>query len=79
MPSEMQTIYVTFETTHHALWAEELAREHGIPSELVAAPSQAHARCNLALTTFATDETRMADLLEREGVPFGLYRPPASD
>ena len=74
----MQTIYVTFDTTHHALWAEELAREHGVPSELVPSPPQAHARCNLALVTFAGDEFRLSDLLERESVPFGIYRPPAS-
>ena len=70
-----QTIYVTFETTHHALWAEELARANGLPSELVPAPPQAHARCNLALTTWAEEEARLRDLLEGEGVPFDIYRP----
>ena len=61
------------------LRSEELAREHGVPSELVPSPPQAHARCNLALTTFAADGPRLTGLLEREGVPFGIYHPPASD
>ena len=71
----MRTIYVTFETTHHALWAEELVRERGLASELVPSPPQAHARCNLALMVFAEDEFRLRALLEDEGIPYGIYRP----
>ncbi|HEY0035672.1 MAG TPA: DUF3343 domain-containing protein, partial [Longimicrobium sp.] len=61
----------TFETTHHALWAEELARGHGVPAEVVPAPPAARARCNLALETLSEDEERMAALLDGAGVPFG--------
>ena len=31
----------TFDTTHHALWAEETALGSGIPAELVPAPPAA--------------------------------------
>jgi hypothetical protein len=63
----------TFETTHHALWAEELALAAGIPAQVVPAPAAAHARCNLALETLPDDVPRLAEVLEGEGVPFGLH------
>jgi DNA-binding transcriptional MerR regulator len=63
----------TFETTHHALWAEEVARDHGVPAEVVPAPPAARARCNLALETLPADEERMAALLDGAGVPFGRW------
>ena len=63
----------TFDTTHHALWAEEIAVEGGIPSELVPAPPAASARCNLALETLPGDFERMRTALREAGVPFNLY------
>ncbi|HLL48673.1 MAG TPA: DUF3343 domain-containing protein [Longimicrobiaceae bacterium] len=65
----------TFDTTHHALWAEEVAVETGIPVEVVPAPPGAHARCNLALATLPEEVERLGGELERAGVPFGLYAP----
>jgi hypothetical protein len=65
----------TFETTHHALWAEDVARERGIPAEVVPAPAAAHARCNLALETLPGDAGRLGHALRDEGVPFSLYPP----
>lgn len=64
----------TFETTHHALWAEEIATEAGIAAEVVPAPPAARARCNLALETLPAEEEELARELERAGVPFGRYR-----
>jgi len=66
----------TFDTTHHALWAEEVAGEAGIPADVVPAPPGAAARCNLALATPPEDERRLAVELDRAGVPFRLYPPP---
>lgn len=63
----------TFETTHHALWAEEIAAEGGIPAEVVPAPPAAGARCNLALETLPDDAGELERALERAGVPFGRY------
>lgn len=63
----------TFDTTHHALWAEEVARERGIASEIVPAPPEANARCNLALEVWAEDEGLLAEALQEEGVPFRVH------
>ncbi|HEX2093225.1 MAG TPA: DUF3343 domain-containing protein [Longimicrobiaceae bacterium] len=65
----------TFETTHHALWAEELANGAGIPAEVVPAPPEARARCNLALETLPKEADRLAGELDGAGVPFRLYTP----
>lgn len=63
----------TFDTTHHALWAEEVAGEAGIPAEVVPAPPGARARCNLALETLPEEVERLAGELDRAGVPFRLH------
>lgn len=65
----------TFDTTHHALWAEEIARERGIPAEVIPAPPAANARCNLALETLPEDVALLSEALEGEGVSFALYAP----
>jgi hypothetical protein len=64
---------LTFDTTHYALWAEEIAQEQGIPSELVPAPPAAAARCNLALSTLPDDLPRIREALRAAGVPFAVY------
>jgi hypothetical protein len=63
----------TFDTTHMALWAEDTARERGIPAEVVPAPPQAKARCGLALRTLPERFEELAGALTREGVAFGTY------
>ena len=62
-----------FDTTHHALWAEEVAGEARIPVEVIPAPPAAMARCNLALATLPDDVTRLSGELDAQGVPFGLH------
>ena len=69
----MSVAVFTFDTTHHALWAEEVARERGIPAEVVPAPPAARARCNLALETLPDDASALASALEEEGVPYGRF------
>lgn len=76
MSDEPRRIF-TFHTTHHALWAEEIAAEHGVPAEVIPAPAAAHARCNLALETLPGEVERLAGALAAEGVPFALYSSPA--
>lgn len=66
-----------FDTTHHALWAEEVAREAAIPAEVVPAPPAARARCNLALETLPEDVHRLADALTAAGVRHARWPPPA--
>jgi hypothetical protein len=63
----------TFDTTHHALWAEEVARERDIPAEAIPAPAAANAHCSLALETLPGDVVRLSAALDDEGVPFALY------
>ena len=69
----MRNFVFTFETTHHAMWAEEVARDHGVPAEVIPAPPAARARCNLALETLPDDVERLAEALAAEGVPFGRW------
>jgi hypothetical protein len=63
----------TFDTTHHALWAEEVAAEAGVPAEVVPAPPAARARCNLALETAPDDADALAAALTSADVPFARY------
>lgn len=69
----MQPTLLTFDTTHHALWAEEVAAAAGIPAEIVPAPPAAAARCNLALAVRPADLDRMRTALREAGVPFVPY------
>lgn len=70
----MRTVY-TFDTTHHALWAEEIAVETGVPCEIVPAPPEANARCNLALEVLCDDAPTLERALREQGVPFGVHNP----
>lgn len=70
--SEGPTWFI-FETTHHALWAEEVALGAAIPVEVVPAPAGARARCNLALQTLPEEIPALAETLDRSEVPFGIW------
>lgn len=63
-----------FDTTNSALWAEEVALERRIPAEVVQAPSDADAKCGLALRTVAEHAPALEAALEDEGVSFMAYR-----
>jgi len=66
-----RTALFLFDTTHHVLWAEELAMEAEIPADVVPAPpDRGEARCDLALETFAARAAELAEVLTREGVVF---------
>jgi hypothetical protein len=72
MSSEDGCLYL-FETTHQAMWAEEVAREGGIPAEVVGAPADAKAKCGLALRT-AGGHCRSLELaMEAHGIEFRVY------
>ncbi len=66
----------TFETTHMALWAEEVARDQGIPAEVVPAPPETKAKCGLALATLERFTSELTGALDRAGVEF--YPPDAA-
>ena len=60
----------TFDTTHQAMWAEDLARDAGIPAEVIPAPPGVDAKCGLALRTILARAEALEAVLEKEGVPF---------
>jgi hypothetical protein len=60
----------TFETAHHALWAEDLAREREIPAEVVPAPSASDAKCGLALRIQIRRASDLEAACTAEGIRF---------
>ncbi len=64
---------ILFDTTHHALWAEELALARGLGVDVVPAPAASNAKCDLALAFLPEDESVLLGLLEREVVPYRLF------
>ncbi len=62
----------TFDTTHHALWAEEVAGEEGIPCEVIPAPPELEAKCDLALKTLPDQVETLAKALGEQGIVFRL-------
>lgn len=64
---------LVFDTTHHALWAEQVARAAGCGAAVVPAPAASHAKCDLALEFLPEDEADLVSALERAGVPFRVF------
>ena len=62
-----------FDTTNAALWAEEVARGALLPVEVVPAPGESRAGCDLALITLPERAARLAEELEVAGVPFRIW------
>lgn len=60
----------TFETTHLAMWAEDVARERGVPAEVVPAPPAARAKCGLALQTLVDRAEELEGAMRDEGIEF---------
>ena len=69
----MNRALFVFPTTDMALWAEEIAGEHGIPAELVPAPPGSEALCDLALETFADQAALLVPALQAERVDFSRW------
>lgn len=64
---------MVFDTTHDALWAEEVALSADLAVEVIPAPPAAHARCNLALEGLPEDRELLEATLAAAGVPFRRY------
>ncbi len=62
-----------FKTTHHAMWAEDVAREQSIPAEVVPAPPQSEAKCGIALKIQAAGAPELAAALDREGIVYEMF------
>jgi hypothetical protein len=70
----MMNRILVFDTTHHAMWAEELAREQGVAVEVIPAPEGVDAKCGMALEVLPESLESLEAVLNREGVPFRLYQ-----
>jgi hypothetical protein len=64
---------LVFDTTHHALWAEELALAAGLAVDVVPAPASARARCDLALAFLPEDEAPLLRVLREAAVPYRVH------
>jgi hypothetical protein len=64
-------VVFTFDTTHQALWAEDLAREREIPVETAPAPPEAKAKCGIALRAPANRAEELTAAFREEGIEFG--------
>jgi hypothetical protein len=69
-------VLFAFDSTHMALWAEEVARDRHIPAEVVPAPAELEAKCGLALSTLPDRVEQLRAALETEGVVFHPPRTP---
>ena len=64
---------LVFDTTHHALWAEELALAQGLAVDVVPAPAEAKAKCDLALAFLDEDEADLLRVLAEAEVPYRVH------
>ena len=64
---------LVFDTTHHAIWAEQVAHGKGFAAEIEPAPADARARCALALAYLPEEESGLLQALVTAGVPHRRY------
>jgi hypothetical protein len=64
---------LVFDTTHHALWAEQVALDRALGAQVMPAPADAEAKCDLALEVLEEDAEALETALLQEGVPFRWY------
>lgn len=65
---------LVFDTTHHAMWAEEVAKEHGMPVEVIPAPEDVDAKCGMALEVLPEAFQQLQDVLKTEGIPYKIHQ-----
>lgn len=64
---------LVFETTHHALWAEEVARDMRLGAQVVPAPAASHAGCDLAIETLDEDFAALIAALRERAIVFRVF------
>jgi hypothetical protein len=67
---------LTFDTTHHALHAEQVAHQHGLAAEPTPAPPEAGAACDIALEYLEEEEPALKEAVGAAGIPFAVWRGP---
>jgi hypothetical protein len=71
----MTEFVFTFDSTHMALWAEEVVLGRGIPAEVVPAPPHSGALCDLALAVPGGRVADVEEALREAGVEFRPHVP----
>jgi hypothetical protein len=64
---------LTFDTTHHALMAEQVAHEAGLAAEVTPAPPDSGALCDLAVEYLIDEEGALLAALRAAGVRFRIF------
>jgi hypothetical protein len=64
---------IVFETTHHALWAEEVARELRLGAQVVPAPAASRAGCDLAIEALDEDLATLLEALRERAIVFRVF------
>lgn len=64
---------MVFDTTHHALWAEDVARDRGFAVEVVPAPEGVDAKCGMALEVLEETFEELKAALAQEGIAFKVH------
>jgi len=67
------TRILVFDTTHHALWAEQIALERALGAQVIPAPADSMAKCDLALEVLEEDAEALLAGLRAEGVAYKEY------
>lgn len=64
---------LTFDTTHHALMAEQVAHTAGLAAEVTPAPPGSGALCELAIEYLIDEEDTLLAALRSAGVRFRVF------
>ena len=64
---------VTLDTTHHALWAEQLALDMGLGVQVVSAPKESGSQCGIALESLPEDLPALTAAMDEAGIVYRLY------
>ena len=70
------TRLLTFDTTHHALLAEQVAHENGLGAEVTPAPAESGAKCDLAIEYLVEEEDALLAALRAAQVEFRVFEAP---
>ena len=74
MQIQKESAVVTFDSTHHAMAAEDILRGESVKLEVVPPPSNLSAGCGLALRISLDDVPIVTGFLAAEGAPYaGIY------
>ena len=65
-----ERITLIFPSSHHALWAEDVARELDIAVRMGSAPAESKAKCGLALRVEGPQVEELESAFRSEGIEF---------